>query len=312
MAHYSQSFVAKYGLSVSAAEDSTTNANYFPLFGTQSVGVLAIKASSTKLSFNPSSGLLSATAFAGNGAALTNLNISNITAGVLPIARGGSGTNLATGTGNNVLATGPVLESTTLNVATVVNGAFSVNNGFTVNGGSVVFNVGLLIPAGAIEIGRQDGTAQGALIDFHSSGNANDYDSRIIGTGGSAASQNGSLSYFANSGHNFTGAIYSTGDITAFSDITLKTDIEQISNALARVLSWQGVTYRLKESGEFRRGVIAQQIQEQTPDLVIKNPDNGLLAVMYQNMAADFIEAFRELNAKVEKMEARIKELEAR
>ena len=44
--------------------------------------------------FNTSTGLFSCTGgFSGSGASLTSLNASNISSGILPVARGGTGTN---------------------------------------------------------------------------------------------------------------------------------------------------------------------------------------------------------------------------
>lgn len=305
MAHYSQSFVAKYGLSVSAAEDSVTNATYYPLFGTQAVGVLAIKASSTKLSFNPSQGLLSAIAFAGSGAGLTNLNVSAAGSGVLPIARGGSGTGTATGSGDNVLATSPILNSPTINNAALggTTTASIVTSG-TVNTGS------LNVTNGAVELGSTS-VAGTPFADFHSSGINIDYDARILGSGGNSTAGNGALVYTANGGHTFNGAIYSTGDITAFSDIRLKENLVQITGALDRVLSWKGYTYRHLITGKQSRGVIAQEVAVQAPEYVAEHPETGLLTVAYDKMAADFTEAFREMKAMIDSQSAEIQALKA-
>lgn len=168
MTHYNQSFVAKGGLSVSAAEDSVTNANYFPLFGTQAVGTLAIKASSTKLSFNPSTGLLSATALAGSGAALTNLNAGSISSGVLPIARGGTGSGTATGTGNVVLATSPTINTPTI-TGPVVTGGMQLTGGVSVNSGGLAVTNGNLTVSNTITAGYVDADVKRA-ISLKSSG----------------------------------------------------------------------------------------------------------------------------------------------
>lgn len=47
-----------------------------------------------------------------------------------------------------------------------------------------------------LELGRIDGTASSALIDFHSSGNNIDYDSRLIATGGNTTTGRGILSFY--------------------------------------------------------------------------------------------------------------------
>jgi hypothetical protein len=58
---------------------------------------------------------------------------------------------------------------------------------------------------GSIELGRTD-AAGTTLIDFHSSGNNNDYDSRILASGGSATVGQGVLSHLATQ-HNFYGVL---------------------------------------------------------------------------------------------------------
>lgn len=71
-------------------DDTSTNATHYPLLGDATSGNDAIKVSSTKLSFNPSTGTLSATVFSGSGASLTALSASNISTGTLAVARGGT------------------------------------------------------------------------------------------------------------------------------------------------------------------------------------------------------------------------------
>jgi hypothetical protein len=74
-----------------------------------------------QLSYNATTGQLNATLFAGNGAAITNLNMSaGSHTGTLAVARGGTGVNVATGTGSAVvLHTSPtfVTEITVPNIA---------------------------------------------------------------------------------------------------------------------------------------------------------------------------------------------------
>jgi hypothetical protein len=65
-------------------DDVTTNAVRYPLFADQTTGNLTTNfVSSTKLNFNPSSGLLTATAFSGSGASLTSLPAGQLS-GTIP------------------------------------------------------------------------------------------------------------------------------------------------------------------------------------------------------------------------------------
>ncbi len=52
-------------------DDTTTNATMFPTWVTANTGNLPVKTTSTKLSFNPSTGVLSSTSFTGAGTGLT-------------------------------------------------------------------------------------------------------------------------------------------------------------------------------------------------------------------------------------------------
>lgn len=65
-------------------DDTTTNAVRYPLFADQTTGSLTTTlVSSTKYNFNPSSGLLTATAFSGSGASLTSLPAGQLS-GTIP------------------------------------------------------------------------------------------------------------------------------------------------------------------------------------------------------------------------------------
>jgi hypothetical protein len=65
-------------------DDTTTNAVRYPLFANQTTGNLTTNyVSSTKYNFNPSTGLLTATAFSGSGASLTSLPAGQLS-GTIP------------------------------------------------------------------------------------------------------------------------------------------------------------------------------------------------------------------------------------
>ena len=102
--------------------------------------------------------------------------------------------------------------------------------------------------------------------------------------------------------------ITATGDITAFSDETLKENIETITQSLEKVLKMRGVGFNRKDIvGQENKkfiGVIAQEIEKILPEVVSENKE-GLKSVAYGNIVAVLIEAIKELNAKVEKLEAK-------
>jgi len=82
-------------------DDTTTNGTRYPLFANQTSGSLSTEyTSSTKLQYNPSTGVLTSTQFSGSGAGLTSipnsaLTNSSITVGTTAISLGGSSTTLA-------------------------------------------------------------------------------------------------------------------------------------------------------------------------------------------------------------------------
>lgn len=99
------------------------------------------------------------------------------------------------------------------------------------------------------------------------------------------------------------GTIYATGDITALSDIAVKDNIMTITSALNTVNNLRGVQYTMKDSGEQKIGLIAQEVKNVLPEVVIEAGDS--IGIAYQNIVAVLIEAVKELKQKVEKLENR-------
>ena len=107
------------------------------------------------------------------------------------------------------------------------------------------------------------------------------------------------------------GAITSSNNVTAFSDIRLKKDIKTIENALDKVCAMRGVEYTRKSNDEREIGVIAQEVKEIVPELVtIQEKDNSLSddglkdihTMKYQNTVGLLIEAIKDLKAEIEKL----------
>jgi len=105
------------------------------------------------------------------------------------------------------------------------------------------------------------------------------------------------------------GRIDASNDVVAFStsDARLKKDIENITDALEKVLTLRGVTFTWKEEHKDVHGytgkdtgVIAQDVEKVLPE-VVQHRDNGYMAVKYEKMMGLLIEAIKELNNKVDK-----------
>ena len=106
----------------------------------------------------------------------------------------------------------------------------------------------------------------------------------------------------------FTGAITAAGDVTAYSDERLKSDIVTIPNALETVSQLRGVNYT--KDGEASTGVIAQEVEAVMPEVVHTADDEmGTKSVAYGNMMGVMIEAIKELKELVAAQQVEIEEL---
>jgi len=92
------------------------------------------------------------------------------------------------------------------------------------------------------------------------------------------------------------GAITSGGNITAYSDCRLKSNIETVKNALEKTSRLRGVTY--VKDGKATIGLIAQEVQHVLPELVFDNPD-GYLTLAYQNIIGVLVEAIKEIKTEM-------------
>ena len=103
------------------------------------------------------------------------------------------------------------------------------------------------------------------------------------------------------------GDFTATGNVTAYSDITLKDNIETIPNALDKVLNLRGVQFdRIdREDNPHEIGVIAQEVEEVIPEVVLTHED-GLKSVAYGNLVGLLIESIKELKAEVNDLKAQL------
>ena len=102
---------------------------------------------------------------------------------------------------------------------------------------------------------------------------------------------------------NFT----ASGNVTAYSDITLKEDIEVIPNALDKVSAIRGVTYNRKDLEDKPRhaGVIAQEVEKVLPEVISTDKD-GIKSVAYGNLVGLLIESIKELKSEVDELKAKL------
>jgi hypothetical protein len=105
-----------------------------------------------------------------------------------------------------------------------------------------------------------------------------------------------------------TGAIYSTGDIVAYSDVRKKTDIVTIDSAISKVKEMRGVFYtRIDDEESIRQvGVIAQEMNEVLPEAVTYASDIDEYGVKYGNIVGVLIEAIKEQQKEIDELKAKL------
>lgn len=115
----------------------------------------------------------------------------------------------------------------------------------------------------------------------------------------------GSTMFYTDTSGNFAAA----GNVSAFSDIRLKTDIQPITGALELVRKMNGVRYRRIDTDLPGVGVIAQEMEQVLPEVIGHTPD-GMLTVSYPHLVGVLIEAIKDLSAKVNTLTGRLDRLE--
>lgn len=100
------------------------------------------------------------------------------------------------------------------------------------------------------------------------------------------------------------GSILASGNVTAYSDIRVKDNVESIEGAIGKLNQIRGVTYTRTDLDDKQRkyaGVIAQEIEQVLPEAVF---DNGKVkAVDYNATIALLIEAVKEQQKRIDKLE---------
>jgi hypothetical protein len=101
-----------------------------------------------------------------------------------------------------------------------------------------------------------------------------------------------------------TGGVGIGGQMTAVSivetsSITLKENIQPISNALDSILQLKGVTYDRIDNNEHESGLIAEWTEKILPDLVTRDADGNVVGIKYTKLTAYLIEAIKTLKQEI-------------
>ena len=99
------------------------------------------------------------------------------------------------------------------------------------------------------------------------------------------------------------GDILATGNVTAYSDRRLKSDIVKLKDALNKIDKLNGYTYVMNDKPS--TGLIAQEVLEVLPE-VVHGSEETTYSLAYGNMSGIIIEAIKELREKVLELENKI------
>jgi hypothetical protein len=228
-----------------------------------------------------------------NGNDATNANLTG------PITSVGNATSITAGAIVNadINASAGIVDTKLATISTALKVSNSATTATNANTASAIVarDASGNFSAGTITASLT-GNASGSAATFTSTSQNSQFNSVGVGTAASTTA----------------GEIRATNNITAYySDDRFKTNLGNIPDALAKVLTLNGFYYEanaLAQSFGYEKvlevGVSAQQVQAVQPEVVVPAPiDENYLTVRYERLVPLLIEAIKELNAKVTALE---------
>ena len=109
----------------------------------------------------------------------------------------------------------------------------------------------------------------------------------------------------------YAGNFTASQNVTAYSDIKLKDNIDIITQPIEKVKALRGVSYNRNDvPGNPRQvGVIAQEVEKVLPEVVSYNEETDTKSVAYGNMVGLLIEAIKEQQEQIEALKSEINSL---
>lgn len=100
--------------------------------------------------------------------------------------------------------------------------------------------------------------------------------------------------------------------LTVPSDIRIKENLEEITDASEKVRLLKAYTYNLLGHDRRTAGIIAQDLAKVLPEGVVTNPDTGIMSVDYSAVIALLVNALNEKQSDIEQLTKRLDDIEAR
>ena len=128
----------------------------------------------------------------------------------------------------------------------------------------------------------------------------------VIGNGVDSSNKSDAFKVMFNGDTTVSNDLTVSGDVVISSDARLKSNITSLGATLSKLLLIDGKSY--EKDGKQRIGVLAHEIQEVFPELVTED-DNEMLAVNYQGLVPVLINALKEQDEKINRLEKLVNKL---
>jgi len=256
-------------------------------------------------------GVVTAASFVGDGSGLTNAGaiisaasgtqrvvLTSITSGAMTTAANEAA--LSYNASTNTLSAG-TFSGSGASLTSIPNGALATASSSNTASNIVVRDGSGNFSAGTITAnltGNVTGALTGPTVVSAASTNQTYYVTFVSGTSGNRRQElSSNLTYNP-----------STQQFTNSSDERLKTNIVGITGAVEKIQQLRGVEFDWISSGHRSIGVIAQDVEKVLPELVATR-DDGMKGVDYSKLTAVLIEAIKEQQVQIDKLQSRLDEL---
>ena len=184
--------------------------------------------------------------------------------------------------------------------------AFCSGQGTTASGyaSTAIGNYTTASDYGSMVIGQYNSSGSSATSETSFSTSAPAF---VIGNG-TSGSLSDAFKVMFNGDATVSNDLTVSGDVVVSSDARLKANIVSLGSTLSKLLLIDGKSYTMKKDGKQKIGVLAQEIQEVFPELVSKD-DNEMLAVNYQGLVPVLINALKEQDEKISRLENLVEKL---
>lgn len=228
----------------------------------------------------------------GNISAGTTGSVSSGTAGITTTGSISASGSLSAGS-SGISTTGSITAGTTGNISA----GTSSGNLSTGSSGKITIGTGGFSCAGTSAITGSNGLrfeGSPGFLQFGIYGAATQF--------GIANSSNVTVAYVTSTGNmTINGTLTQSG-----SDIRLKENVVDITDALDKVKKMRGVFFNFKNNDQTQPGLIAQEVLPILPEVVRINDLTGYYTIQYDQIVGVLINAIKELEARVAALEAKI------